>query len=287
MDIAIHLGAHCTDEDLILRTLAANKTALIEQGVAVPPPRVARPAIRQALQGMNAAAGMPDPKVVDRLQTGMGTQRLVLSYEGFLGIYAKVLAQSRMYPGAGARAALLRDLFADHHVEFHMAIRNLATFVPAIFEASSIPDFADFVDGHDLSAMSWITPIAEIRTACPDVPLTIWCNEDLPMIWPDVLRAVSGLEGPLDGDLAILERVMRPDGFARLGDYLADNPTSNPETWRKVASAFLTKYTDESATSVEIDLPGWSTEMIERLSDIYALDVAALQARDDITFIVP
>jgi len=287
VDIAIHLGAHCTDEDLILQTLTNNGPLMADSGVALPPPAKARPALRKALQGGgNLVPGMGNPLVAELLD-GYEGQRMVLSYEGFLGTYATVLSGASMYAAAGPRCTMLRDLFPGHSVTFYLALRNPATFIPALFEASSVTDFGAFVNDHDLSAISWSEPIAAIRAACPEVPLVVWCNEDLPMIWPDVLEAVSGVEAPKTGELAILEQVMTPPGLQRLKAYLADNPPANAATRRKVITAFLGKYADETKVAPDIAQPGWTDDMIAGLSDLYEKDVARVKAMDDLTFIVP
>mgnify|MGYP003670590229 CR=1 FL=1 len=245
MDIAIHLGAHCTDEDLILKTLSDNQELMQKHSVAIPPAGKARPAIRKALQsGGNLVPGMGNPLIADLLGK-VTADRLVLSYEGFLGVYAKVLSGASIYEGAGQRAQMLRDLFPGHTVEFFL------------------------------------------RAACPDVPLTIWCNEDLPLIWPDVLRIISGVEAEMTGEDAILRQIMTPGGFTRLKGYLRDNPAKGLPTWRKVVTAFLGKYADEAAVAPDIDLPGWTDETIAGLSDLYEADIARLKAMGDVTFIAP
>ena len=38
MRIAYHLGAHCTDDERLLRTLIANRALLADEGVVVPDP---------------------------------------------------------------------------------------------------------------------------------------------------------------------------------------------------------------------------------------------------------
>lgn len=287
MQIAIHLGAHCTDEDLILKTLADNGPVLTQHSVAVPAGGKARPAIRKALQGGgNLVPGMGNP-LMQELLDETTAERLVLSYEGFLGVYAKVLSGRSIYKDAGKRATMLRDIFPGHQVEFFFAIRNPATFIPALFEASSATDFSGFLAGHDLAQITWSEPISQIRAACPEVPLTVWCNEDLPLIWPDVLRHVAGIDVDMQGEDAILRQIMTREGFRRFEGYLRDNPAPNLTTWRKVVTAFLGKYADDAAVAPDIALPGWSEEMIAGLSDIYERDVATLKAMDDVTFITP
>ncbi|MEM7644777.1 MAG: hypothetical protein AAF366_19990 [Pseudomonadota bacterium] len=288
MDIALHLGAHCTDEDRLLKTLQVNADILRQTGALVPPPGKSRPALRKALQtkGKDLLPGAASPLVAE-LTGGADARRLVLSYEGFLGTYATVLAGPAMYRDGPKRAAMLRDLFPGHQVSFFLAIRNPATFVPALFEASTVEDFGDFVAGHDLSAIRWSDVLRRLRDACADVPLTVWCNEDLPLIWPDILRLVSGHNGNLAGEDAILQEIMTPSGHTRLRTYLRDNPPGNLETWHKVVIAFLKKYADESKIEEEIQLPGWSDDLIAGLSDLYEKDVARIAAMDDITLIQP
>lgn len=288
MQIAIHLGAHCTDEDLILKTLSDNAGVLTRHSVTVPPGGKARPAIRKALQGGggNLVPGMGNPLMQELLDKA-SAERVVLSYEGFLGVYAKVLSGQSMYADAAKRAAMLRDIFPGHDIEFFLAIRNPATFVPALFEASSATDFGDFLAGQNLARISWSDTIGRIRAACPEVPLTVWCNEDLPLIWPDVLRAVGGVKAELKGEDAILRQIMTPEGFRRFEGYLRDNPAPTLGTWRKVVAAFLGKYADDAAVAPDITLPGWSEEMIAGLSHLYEMDVARIRDMNDLTFIAP
>ncbi|CTQ48814.1 hypothetical protein [Jannaschia donghaensis] len=288
MQIAIHLGAHCTDEDLILRTLIENAPLLTRQSVVVPPGGKARPAIRKALQGNggNLVPGMGNPLMQELLEE-TSADRIVLSYEGFLGIYAKVLSGRAMYTEAARRTQMLRDIFPGHQVEFFLAVRNPATFVPALFEASSATEFPAFIAGHDLAQINWSEPVAQIREACPDVPLTVWCNEDLPLIWPDLLRRIAAVDAEMTGEDAILRQIMTPEGFRRFEGYLRDNPVPNLTMWRKVVTAFLNKYADDAAIAPDITLPGWSEDMIVGLSDLYEQDVARLRAMDGVTFIAP
>ncbi|UWQ21140.1 hypothetical protein [Jannaschia sp. W003] len=290
MQIAIHLGAHRTDGDLILETLQRNEGILSGHRVAVPPPRRARPAIRRAAQaagGGGFSSEAQDELLVEMLGEAADPRRLVLSYEAFLGIYAKVLDGGRLYGDAGARARLLRDLFPDHEPAFFLAIRNPATFVPAVFEASTVGTLAEFTGGHDLGGLRWTDVVRSIRAACPDVPLTVWCNEDLPLLLPTVLEAVSGVEERLDGDDAVLERVMTEPGLRRLRTYLRDNPPGTRSTWRKVVTAFLGKYADPEVVEPPITTAGWTDALVAQLTATYEDDVRALQELPGITFLRP
>jgi hypothetical protein len=288
LDIALHLGAHRTDEDRILRSLAAERKALAAHGTLVPGGAHARPLIRKALRGSERAILPPGgATLVREIAADADGTRMVLSYEAFLGTHQEVLSGEAYYPAAGEKARELVDLFDGHRVELFLGLRNPATAIPAIYAASGEGDLGAFLEGSDVRRASWAPAVAAIRAACPDCPLTVWCTEDLPLIWPEVLRAISGVDGPHGADLAILKEVMTPAGFGRLEAYLADNPPKNAVMWRKVVAAFLGKYADPATLDEEIALQGWTQDLIAALTARYEADVAGLRARDDLTFIAP
>lgn len=283
----LHLGAHRTDEDRLLKVLRDERDTLAEAGIEVPAPAQARPAIRRSLQAGSKSLLPEGGGLAEELAGSAEAKRLILSFEGFLANYVSVLGGETLYADAGERVTALRDLFPGHQVRFLMAIRNPATFVPAVFEASTAEDFTAFLAGQTLEGLRWLPVVDRIRAACPEVPLTLWCNEDLPLIWPDVLRAATGRQAPHAGDTAILREIMSEAGFRRLASYLRDNPPANQATWRKVVTAFLGKYADESQVEEEIALPGWTQDVIVRLTALYEQDIALLRARNDLRLILP
>lgn len=287
MEIAIHLGAHCTDGDLLLRSLGENRAALLERGVAVPLPGRARPAIRQALtqarDGRLPEAARHD--LVDALLGDTDADRIVLSHEGFLGAYARVLDEGRLYREAGVRARLLRALFADHEVSFLIGLRNPAAFIPALFEASTLDDFAAFAGPFADAPPSWAVPLRDIAEA--GAPVTAWCNEDLPLLWPEILREAAGVSERLDGEDAILRDVMSASGFARYETYLRDNPPPTAAHGRRVATAFLAKYARPEALVEEIAQPGWDAEVVARLSAAYEADLPEVARIPGVRLLTP
>jgi hypothetical protein len=60
MQFHYHLGAHCTDEDRILRCLLKNKSKIARNGTIVPGPGKYRPVIRQALVTLKGQSAPPD-----------------------------------------------------------------------------------------------------------------------------------------------------------------------------------------------------------------------------------
>jgi hypothetical protein len=117
--------------------------------------------------------------------------------------------------------------------------------------------------------------VRDIRAANPEAPITIWCNEDTPLIWPEVMHSVTGLapDVQLMGGFDILSRIIAKEGIKRIRSYLAAHPPANEEQRRRVLAAFLDKYALEDEVEEELDLPGWTPELIDHLTAVYDDDM--------------
>lgn len=290
MQIVFHIGVHCTDEDRLLKTLLRNRDRLLKQGVSVPGPSRYRPIIRETLQKLRGQPAGPEAQdvLLDAILEEDEAERLILSSEQFLGVYARVHGNNLLYPQAGERLRALRGLFPDHEVEFHFALRDLATFFPAVFNASQVATFQDFMGQCDLRKFSWAHMVARMRQAVPDAPFVCWANEDTPMIWPEVLETVAAHspETILEGREDMLREVLTEPGLTRLRAYMDKNPPEDPVTYARIVGVFLDKYLDEDKIEEEIELPGWTDRVIDYLSEAYEKDletVASLPGVDMIT----
>ncbi|WP_438955642.1 hypothetical protein [Cognatiyoonia sp.] len=50
-----------------------------------------------------------------------------------------------------------------------------------------------------------------------DSPITMWCNEDTPLIWSEIVRALAGIERAqrITGGFDLLATIMVPEGMKR------------------------------------------------------------------------
>lgn len=280
MQIVFHLGLHCTDDERLLKTLLKNPDTLRAQGVAVPGPSRYRPIIRETLQKLRGAPAASDVQdmLLDSILDEDEPERLILSHQQFLGVFARVHGDNMMYPQAADRIRALRGLFPDYEVEFHFALRDLATFFPAVFKASSIASFEEFMGHCDLRKLSWAEMVMRMRHAVPDAPFVCWANEDSPLIWPEILETIAALEPGtlLEGSEDLLAEVLTDQGFGRLKAYLAENPPADGVIYGRVISAFLDKYVDEKKIEEEIALPRWNDKVVEYLSGAYDADLETI-----------
>jgi len=291
MQIAIHLGAHCTDEDRLVRTLLRNAGRLAEEGIVVPGPARYRKLMREAMKASDGIALRPDAEeaLLDAILDRDHPDRLVLSYENFMCVPPRVLGEGMFYPMAEARARAYRAMFPAHGCEFFLAVRNPATFLPALHAKAGGGEYAAFLNGCEPDMLLWSETVIALREGAPDAAITVWCDEDTPLIWPEVLREVSGHDPftALRGTFAILSEIMTEEGLVRLRGYLAENPPPNEIQRRRVVAAFLSKYARPEVVEVELDLPGWTDETVEKLTEIYDEDVLTISRLPGVHFIAP
>lgn len=289
MDIVYHLGAHCTDEDRILKCLLNNRAVLARQGIVVTGPGRYRNLLREAM--LNIRSGRPgsgmQEEILEAVLEKDSAGRVVFFNDSFLAMSSKVLAGDRLYPTAGEKASWMRAIFPDKPVTFAIALRNPATFLPALFAITGGTDFAAFLGGADPARLCWSETIARLSSAVPDCPVTVWCNEDTPLLWPQVLRAVAGhdAETRLEGEDDFLSALMRPEGMARMQAYFADHPPASEDRRRRAVSAFLEKFGRPEELEIEIDLPGWSAELIEAMTAAYEADLRNIEALPGVTLL--
>lgn len=289
MQVAFHLGVHDTDEDRLVRCLLKNKGKLAEEGIIVPGPSRYRALLRDTINALRGAEATPEAQAVilEAVLEEDGGKRLILSNEQFLCLPDKVLGGGKLYPLAGRRARSLANLFPQHPVEFHLAIRNPATLLPAVFARLPTLAYDQFVAGSNLTDLHWAQTIASIRDAVPNAPITVWCNEDTPLIWPEIVAAVAQHDPAteLEGVLDLAAEIMSPDGVKWMQTYLANHRPQSVQQRRRIITAFLAKFSQPEMTEVEIDMPGWTQGLIERISATYEQDISAVKALSGVTFI--
>ncbi|WP_281967177.1 hypothetical protein [Roseovarius nanhaiticus] len=291
MQLVLHAGAHITDEDRLLKCLTANQEVLTERGTQVPYPKDYRRLLRDVLHAGAQGNLAPDTREVlmDALGFDTPPERLILSNPGFFGTPKMAASGGDFYTSAAGRTQIFREIFAGDEIEMFFAICNPATFLPAIMAQTKFDTLDAYLGGTDPREMRWSGMIQRVRAAIPDIPITVWCNEDTPLIWGQILREMAGVEPgvPLNGEHALLREIMSPAGMTRFESYLEQHPGMTEMQKRRVISAFLDKFAQEDAIEEELDLPGWTDELVDELSDLYDDDVYEIGRLPGITLITP
>jgi hypothetical protein len=292
MHVVFHIGAHQTDHGMLLRSLLKNGDLLLGQEVAIPGPSRYRRLIGEVVNSLRGAA--PDEMVQETLYEAVldidEPERLVLSSDSFICVPERALENGRLYNRAH-KTGWLRALFPDCEATFALALRNPATFLPSLLSSrrlEGIP-YTTFVGRTDPRRLLWSDVVARIAEANPGCPLIVWCNEDTPLVWGDVMRALTGLpeDIALDGEFDMLEQVMTGEGLAELRAEVEANSGMTSFDRRERILDLLELHAAEDRLDVEIDMPGWTQEIVEEITAVYDADVARIAQMPGVTLIAP
>ncbi|MFC3179865.1 hypothetical protein [Cypionkella sinensis] len=290
MRIVYHLGAHFTDEERLLKCLLKNREVLAEHGIVVPGPKRYRNLLRDTAIQLKGSAASRDTQalILDKIMEEDVADRMILSWDSFLSLAPWAL-DGTLYPAAGERVRAFSQIFPEIEAEFHLAIRNPATFLPALLAKLPNKTYDDFIGKADIYQLHWSEVVQRILTLNPGTPLTIWCDEDTPLIWPEVLRAVAGLpeDVVLEGENELLATLMSGEGLSRLQSYLESHPPASTMQWRKIVSAFLDKFALPDRINTEVSMPGWTEATVEELTALYEEDVYRIAHMPGVQFIAP
>lgn len=279
MQIVFHLGVHCTDEERLLKCLLKNRGLLAAQGIAVPGPARYRALVRDTAVNLDGQAASPDTQalVLDQILEQGTADRLVLGWDSFLAFPLWAL-RGTLYSGAGERARALAKVFPDHGIEFHIGLRNPASFLPALLAMQRGRSYDEMMRGLHPQDLFWSDPVGDIVACNPDATVTVWCDEDTPLLWPDILQAVAGHapDTVLEDTDDLLASILTPYGFRRMTHHLATRASGSPADRRRIVAAYLKRHALPDRMEMPVDLPGWSVALIEALTAQYDADLARI-----------
>ncbi|WP_458790127.1 hypothetical protein [Yoonia sp. MH D7] len=291
MQIAFHIGANCTDDDRILKSLLKNAGTFADYGIKVPGPGKYRRLLRETIQNLKGETPAADTRdiLLDAITDDDDTERLVLSNANFICIANRIFDQGIFYEQAEAKLTALHQLFAEDEIEIFLALRNPATFLPVVFAESKADTPETYLKGMHPTQIRWSDLVRRIQHRFPRTKLTVWCNEDTPLIWAEILRAMSGIapDQKITGGFDLLAAIMSDEGMNRLLTYLRSHPPKTEAHKRRVIAAFLDKYAVEDKIEEVVDMPGMTDDLVEELSELYENDVDFIEQLPGLTFIAP
>lgn len=291
MQIAYHLGVHGTDEDRLVRALVKNRGTLAARGIAVPSPRAYRQLLPKVAKTLRGGPAGPDTQqvILDALGEDGALDRLVFSHDNLLSFPLNAIGADGLYPTAPARIAAYANLFPQAEAEFFLALKNPATLVPALLDRAAEANYDMIMSGAAPASLRWAPVIRRVLAQVPGIALTLWCAEDLPLLWPEVIRAIAGVgpEEALEGDHDLIATLMTDEGLAALkASVETQGPRSAAERRRETAG-FLERHALPEALEVEIALPGWTGALVAAMTEAYDEDCAEIAALPGVTFLVP
>ena len=291
MEIVYHIGANCTDADKLVRSLGKNARLMAPRDIHIPLPAKYRRLLRETIQnlaGASPAEGTRDI-LLDAITDPTDCKRLVMSNSAFVGLPVRVFEAGVFYGQMEMKLRALGLMFPVDDLHIGFALRNPATFIPALWKQVQRGTFQGFMNGIDPMDVRWSDLIARIRATLPRARITVWCNEDTPLIWGTVLRRLIGVEDdtPVNGEYDLLSTIMSQPGMARFESYLRSHPPQSQLQLRRVIAAFLDKYALPDEIEEEIELPDWDAQLVDDMTRAYEDDVNRIGAMPGVEFIAP
>ncbi|UWR21111.1 hypothetical protein [Sulfitobacter sp. S190] len=280
MELVLHTGVHFTEDERLMKCLLRNAEDFAKRGVAVPGPSKYRGILRDTLNAMKntpASEGARDV-LVDAILDDHTAERVILSDPHFFRTPRTAMQGGVLYPAAPVRMARMAQLFPTDQIEIFMAIRNPAGLLPLLYSKANQQEDTAFWGGRRPHDIRWSETIGLISEAVPDARLTVWCNEDIPLIWAHIIRQMALIpeNEKIVGGFDLLASIMTAEGMKRFRAYLKDHPVMTEHQKRRAIAAFLDKYAIDEKVEEELDMPGWTEELVDELTDLYDRDLEVI-----------
>ncbi|MGJ8624079.1 MAG: hypothetical protein ACSHW1_15070 [Yoonia sp.] len=288
MQIAFHIGANSTDEDRLLKSILRNVDALLQQGIAVPGPGKYRALIRQTIQGLEGQRPAPDTReiLLDAILEDDQAKRLVLTNDNFIAVPKRAFDNATFYPQAEAKIAGLCRLFPEDELSFFLSIRHPASFLQDMALRSEVPNLGSYLGAFSPLDVQWSALVYRMKRIAPHCAFYVWCTEDSPLIWEDLIRLQSGIadDTPIIGKFDVLSRIISKAGQEKLKALPSDaDRIARHEALAQIMEEnILPDKADEA-----IHLPELTPAMIAEMSDIYEEDIEALSNMAGVEMILP
>ncbi len=293
MQIALHLGMHCTESERLVKALLRNASTLVKSGTSVPGPSRYRKLLSQTLEELGDACPAAGAREVllDAImpQDYEQMDRVILSHENLISSPRYVFDYGQPYSRTQQRLTAIQSLFPEDQFDLFVGLRNPASFLPAMVAKTETQSLSELTGGMDPANFRWTPMIKAMRTAMPRARITFWCYEDIPLIWGEIIRAVAGLPSgaKIAGAFDMLASVMEPEGMRRFRAYLSDKDGMSEKQKRRIMIAFLDKYAMDEELEEVLDLPGWTENDVEDMSDIYDEEVEELAQLPGVRWLAP
>lgn len=291
MQMVFHMGVHTTDGDRLLKTLLNNRSALQKAGTEVVTPNRHRGMFDEALKSLNGGTSTPEMEqiMLDAMLDSDDTSRVVMSTPTFMGAPGRAVGQEGIYPQMAPRAAALARLFPSAQAEFHIALRNPATLLTDVLPQVANGNYTALMQGCHPHQLRWRVTIQNLVRAAQGRRMVLWCHEDVPLIWPEVLRLVGGLPQnvPLAGGLLYMHEILGDVGIARLRDAMGGQDQISVTQRRQIYSDVLTSHALPGMLDQVIELPGWTQEIVDQVTENYRSDIAEIAVLPGVEFVLP
>ena len=291
MKAAFYLGTHGTEPERTVRALMDNRAWMLDNGIEPIPPSRHRGLLEEALAALSGGPATHEMEdvLLDSILDGDEPRRIIISQPALIGVPARCLAEPGFFAAAGPKMVAAANLFPSAEAEFFMALRNPATLIPFLLDRMDPKRADQLMSGRNPEEMRWAPAIRQILQSIGRRRLVLWCHEDTPLIWPEVLRRLAGIPAdvPLRAGLSALADVLTEEGMVELRAALKNAPKLTIDSRRDIFSDMLHRHARPEAINATITTPGWTQDRVDRMTAAYDEDVAEIAALPGVEFLLP
>ncbi|WP_170473372.1 hypothetical protein [Ruegeria arenilitoris] len=291
MKVVVHAGVAHSDDGRLLDLLKANTQVLGQWNVAYRGFSTYKNYFRTALDSFENRQSIQRAReeFLKQIPNYGNFDRLILSTPRFIGEIETAIMDGQFYPLAGQRIACLVEIFEGFEVELFIGLRNPGSFIPRALMSQPESQRQRILRQTDLSCLSWLAMIDNIRDLAPNVNFTVWSNEDTPLVWGDIARAMAGLpeNAVLSEEYSLLSSLVSGTGKQEIQNLMQQKSAPCEPSLRSELSRIFDEYAMPDAIEEELDLEGWSDEIVSAFTELYEQDLAMLEAMPDIKFLRP
>lgn len=291
MHLVFHIGVHATDNDKMLKSLLNNRDWLHQHGTEVIPPSRHRGMFEEALMALNGGRATHEMEqiMLDAMLATEHPERVVFSTQTFMGAPGRAVGKDGFYPQIGSRVAALANLFPTAECEFFAALRNPATLLAEVLEQFQGGGYDKLMQGRQPHDLRWRDPVHRLVRAAQGRRVVLWCHEDAPLIWPELIRLIGDMppEAPLHGALVFMQELLGDAGMAQLRSALGGRDHVSIAERRRLYAEMLETHALPGAMDLTVDLPGWTQDLVDEVTENYRRDVAEIAVMPGVEFVLP
>lgn len=291
MQIAFHIGANCTDEDRLLKSTLKNADTLLQQGVAVPGPGKYRRLIREAIESLTGGAPADDARdvLMDAIVEDDNIARVVLSNDNFITVPKRIFDHSVFYHQAEKKVRGLHQLFPDDDISLFMGLRHPASFLQETATRAQVSSLAQYLGVLSPVEVTWSDVIRRIKLAAPQTPLYVWCNEDTPLIWEELIRVFSGIAENVEiaGRFDVMSHIVSSEGMQIARTRIADMSAEDIDARQAVIADVLDTHAVPDLIEDTITWPELDTALVQAMTEAYEADLEVIAKMEGVELILP
>lgn len=291
MQIAFHIGANCTDEDRLLKSILKNASVLLQHGISVPGPGKYRKLIRETIQGLDGATPEADTRdiLLDAIVEDDNIKRLVLSNDNFITVPKRIFDHGVFYHQAEMKLRGLHQLFPDDEISLFFGIRNPVSFLQETATRAEAPDLHSYLGLLDPLDVQWSDVIRRIKLAAPETPLYVWCNEDTPLIWEVLVRLLSGISDAshIAGEFDLVSALITDEGMQQLAARINAEEPQDYLVRQNIIADVLEGFARPDHLEDAVELPELDAATVTQMTAAYEADLEVIDQMHGVQLVLP